>query len=165
MIIKGKVWKYGDDINTDVIYPGRYTYQLLSPEEMASHSMEDLDKDFIKKVGKGDIIVAGKNFGMGSSREQAAKCLKYSGITAIIAKSFSRIYFRNAINAGLLAITLPEHVDEIKEGDVIEINLEERKLITPKGEFEIPQFPKEVIEILNDGGLIEHTKKIIRDGG
>ncbi len=159
MIIKGKVWKYGDDVNTDVIYPGRYTYELLSQEEMASHSMEDLDKNFIKKVSKGDIIVAGKNFGMGSSREQAAKCLKYAGITAIIAKSFSRIYFRNAINAGLLAITLPDVADKIKEGDTIEINLEEKKLKSPAGEFEIPEFPPEVIAILNDGGLIEHTKK------
>ena len=100
MIIKGRAIKYGDDINTDVIIPGRYLL-LTNPEDLAAHAMEDLDQDFIKKFRKGDIIVGGKNFGCGSSREQAAMCLKYAGVGAIIAKSFARIFYRNAINQGL----------------------------------------------------------------
>ncbi len=164
MIIKGKVWKYGDDINTDVIFPGRYTYEPLTPEQMAEHAMEDLDKDFVKKINKGDIIVAGKNFGMGSSREQAATCLKYAGISAIIAKSFSRIYFRNAINAGLLAISLPEAVEKINEGDEVEINFEDKKIKTSSGEFDMPAFPETVLDILKDGGLLEHYKKVLKGG-
>ncbi|RKX53191.1 MAG: 3-isopropylmalate dehydratase, partial [Thermotoga sp.] len=98
--VKGKVWKYGDDVNTDVIFPGKYTYTISNPEEMAKHALEDLDPSFVENVKKGDIVVAGKNFGCGSSREQAATCIKYAGIGAIVAKSFSRIFFRNAINQG-----------------------------------------------------------------
>ncbi|MDH4272712.1 MAG: 3-isopropylmalate dehydratase, partial [Candidatus Aminicenantes bacterium] len=95
---KGRVWKYGDDINTDVIFPGRYTYKMMEPAEMAKHSMEDLDPEFAKNVKPGDVIIAGKNFGCGSSREQAAACLRAAGVQAVVAKSFARIYFRNAIN-------------------------------------------------------------------
>ena len=97
----GRVWKYGDDVNTDVIYPGKYTYSDLSPEEMAQHALEDLDPEFASSVEPGDIIVAGTNFGCGSSREQAVTCLKYAGVGVLIAKSFARIYFRNAVNQGL----------------------------------------------------------------
>jgi len=99
-MIKGKAFKYGDNINTDVIYPGKYVYTIMDPEEMAKHALEDLDPDFVKNVEKGDIIVAGKNFGCGSSREQAVTSLKYAGVSAIIAKSFARIYYRNCINNG-----------------------------------------------------------------
>ena len=101
---KGKVWKYGDDVNTDVIFPGKYTYTIMEPQEIAKHALEDLDPEFAQKVKPGDVIVAGKNFGCGSSREQAAACLKYAGVQAVIAKSFARIYFRNAINLGLPVI-------------------------------------------------------------
>ena len=104
--MSGKVWKYGDNINTDVIFPGKYTYQKMEPEEMAKHALEDLDPEFAKKVGQGDILVAGSNFGMGSSREQAAVAIRAAGIRVIIAKSFARIYFRNAINAGMPAINI-----------------------------------------------------------
>ncbi|MCD6455054.1 MAG: 3-isopropylmalate dehydratase small subunit [Candidatus Aminicenantes bacterium] len=160
-MIKGKVHKYGDDINTDVIFPGRYTYKNLSEEEMAQHAMEDLDPDFSKKVNKGDVIVAGKNFGMGSSREQAVLALKYAGISAIIAKSFARIYFRNAINSGLPAIELPELVDKVNNGDEIELDLEKGIIKVPAGEFKFPPFPEKVREILQAGGLIPYIKSRI----
>jgi len=159
MIIKAKVFKYGNDINTDVIYPGKYTYQMLAPEEMAKHALEDLDPNFAKNVKEGDIIVAGKNFGMGSSREQAATCLKYAGIKAVIAKSFSRIYFRNAINQGLFAITSKEAVDSIENGEEIEIDIGKGEIHTKKGIFKFPPYPEKVMEILEDGGLIEHIRK------
>ncbi len=158
---EGKVWKYGDNINTDVIFPGKYTYQKMEPEEMAKHALEDLDPGFVTKVSEGDVLVAGKNFGMGSSREQAAIAIKYAGIRVIIAKSFSRIYFRNAINAGMPAIISPEVVDIIEEGDQITIDMENGKIITPKGEFTFPPYPETVMNILNKGGLINFIKSSI----
>ena len=165
-ILKGRVFKYGDDINTDVIFPGKYTYASMEPEEMASHALEDLDPEFVNRVKKGDFIVAGKNFGMGSSREQAVKAVKYAGIDAIIAKSFSRIYFRNCINNGLLPIQLPEAVDAIEDGEEIVINLERGVLECAKGEFPLPKFPEKVMEILDAGGLVEYTrKKLCVEGG
>ena len=127
---KGQVFKYGNDINTDVIFSGKYTYTITDPQEMAQHALEDLDPDFVKKVKKGDVIVAGKNFGCGSSREQAVTCLKQVGLAAIIANSFARIYFRNCINQGLPAIVLkPEEVEQIKNGDAIEIDFTKGKVM------------------------------------
>ncbi|MGB6338204.1 MAG: 3-isopropylmalate dehydratase, partial [Candidatus Aminicenantaceae bacterium] len=114
---KGRAWKYGDDVNTDVIFPGKYTYAVMEPAEMASHALEDLDPDFAKSVQPGDVIVAGKNFGCGSSREQAATCLKYAGVQAVIAKSFARIFYRNAINQGLLVIQSVEAAESIQQGE------------------------------------------------
>ena len=104
MIIERNVWKFGDDVNTDVIYPGKYVYILQNPDEMAMHALEGLDPEFAGNVQENDIIVAGKNFGCGSSREQAAACLKYAKVGAVVARSFGRIFFRNAINAGLPVI-------------------------------------------------------------
>ncbi len=160
---KGKVWKYGDDINTDVIFPGKYTYQKMEPEEMAKHALEDLDPDFITKVSDGDILVAGKNFGMGSSREQAAVAIKYAGIRVIIAKSFSRIYFRNAINAGMPAIKSPEAVAAIENGENIVVDMKNGKIITEKGEFAFPPYPETVMEILENNGLINFIKNKIKN--
>ncbi len=157
--IKGRVWKYGDGVNTDVIYPGKYTYKNLTNEEMASHALEDLDPDFAKNVKKGDIIVAGKNFGMGSSREQAVTSLKYAGISAIIAKSFSRIYFRNAINQGIPAIESSDAVDAIENGETIEIDFKNGVIITAKGNFKFPPFPDKMLEILEAGGLVNYTRQ------
>src|SRR4030065_2428982 len=108
MIIRGRVWKYGDDVNTDVIFPGKYTYTVSDPKEMPKHALEDLDPRFAKQVQPDDIIVAGKNWGCGSSREQAVVCLEQSKVGAIIAKSFARIYYRNCINNALPALTSPE---------------------------------------------------------
>ena len=159
--IIGNVWKYGDDINTDVIFPGKYTYTITDPLEMAQIALEDLDPEFAKNVKSGDVIVAGKNFGCGSSREQAAFCLKYAGVGAVIAKSFSRLYFRNCINAGLPVITIPESPDMVEQGEQVEIDLESGELYCRAGIFSFPALPVAIIGIFQDGGLIEHTKKVL----
>ena len=156
---EGRVWKYGDDVNTDVIFPGKYTYQPLTPEEMATHALEDLDSSFAKAVKQGDVIVAGANFGCGSSREQAATCLKAAGVTAVIAKSFSRIFFRNAVNNGLPVIELREGIDEIKKDDTVGIDFENGTVTHEGNEYHFPALPKEVLAILQDGGLIPHVRK------
>jgi 3-isopropylmalate/(R)-2-methylmalate dehydratase small subunit len=156
---KGRVWKYGDNINTDVIFPGRYTYKLMEPAEMAKHSMEDLDPDFAKNIKPGDVIVAGKNFGCGSSREQAAACLKAAGIQAVVAKSFARIYFRNAINLGLAVLQCAEASESLKTGDEVEIDFAGGKIISGDRMFEFFPLPESVLGIIEAGGLIEYTKK------
>ncbi len=154
----GRVWKYGDDINTDVIFPGKYTYTISDPQEMAQHALEDLDPDFVQKVQPGDVIVAGRNFGCGSSREQAVICLKEAGVGAIVAKSFARIYFRNAINAGL-PIAACDAVEGVESGEEITIDLAAGIVVTPRGEYTFPPLPPSVMEILEDGGLIPHVQK------
>lgn len=156
---KGRVWKYGDNVNTDVIFPGKYTYSILEPEEMARHALEDLDPGFAKKVKPGDVIVAGRNFGCGSSREQAATCLKYAGVQAVVAKSFARIFFRNAINQGLPVLQSEEAVDSIEDGGEIEIDFDRGSIKTARGDFSFPAFPESVMGILEAGGLIPYTKK------
>ncbi len=156
---KGKVWKYGDNINTDVIFPGRYTYKLMPPAEMASHALEDLDPSFAKNVQPGDVIVAGKNFGCGSSREQAAACLKYAGVQAVVAKSFARIYFRNAINLGLPVLQCPEAVEALETGDEIAIDLAAGEIISGTRTFRFFPLPESVLGIVEAGGLIEYTKR------
>lgn len=159
--IKGKVWKYGDDVNTDVLFPGKYTYTITDPSEMAEHALEDLDPAFAKGVRPGDVIVAGSNFGCGSSREQAAFCIKVAGAGAIIAKSVARIYFRNCINAGLLAIVQPEAVDAVEKGEEITIDVEKGVIITASGkELPFPPLPVEVRGILESGGLVEWVKSL-----
>ena len=158
-ILTGRVWKYGDNINTDVIFPGKYTYTINDPKEMAKHAMEDEDPDFVHKVKPGDIIVAGKNFGCGSSREQAAICLKEAGIGAVIAKSFSRIYFRNCINVGLPAVTSSEAANTINAGDEVTIDFTKGKIISPTGTFDFPPLPEAILGIVAAGGLIPYTRK------
>lgn len=161
---KGRVWKYGDDINTDVIFPGRYTYKMMEPVEMAKHAMEDLDPDFAKNVKPGDVIVAGKNFGCGSSREQAAACLRASGVQAVVAKSFARIYFRNAINLGLAVLQCEEASDALKTGDEVEIDFAGGEIISGDRIFRFFPLPDSVIGIIEAGGLIEFTKKKLGSG-
>jgi 3-isopropylmalate/(R)-2-methylmalate dehydratase small subunit len=158
---KGKVWKYGDDINTDVIFPGKYTYTLMEPQEMAQHALEDLDPGFARNVSPGDVIVAGKNFGCGSSREQAASCLKFAGIQAVIARSFARIFFRNAINQGLPVIQCPEAVENIQRGEEVAIDFAQGKILAESGEYDFPRLPDSVLGIVEAGGLIEYTKQKI----
>ena len=158
---KGRVWKYGDDVNTDVIFPGKYTYQPMEPAEMAEHALEDLDPGFAEAVEPGDIIVAGKNFGCGSSREQAATCLKAAGVAAIIAPSFSRIFFRNAINSGLPVIELAEGTDAIQSGDQVGIDFTAGVVEHDGKTYSFPPLPPEVLAILEDGGLIPHVKKVL----
>lgn len=157
-IISGKAFKYGDDVNTDVIFPGKYTYTVTDPKEMAKHAFEDLDSEFTSKVEFGDIIVAGKNFGCGSSREQAATCLVECGIGAVIAKSIARIYFRNAINCGLAVVVCPEAVDAINDGDRVEVDLGTGIIRTSSGGHNFAPLPSEVQGILDAGGLIPFTK-------
>jgi 3-isopropylmalate/(R)-2-methylmalate dehydratase small subunit len=156
---KGRVWKYGDNVNTDVIFPGRYTYQLMEPAEMARHAMEDLDPEFAKNVKPGDVVVAGKNFGCGSSREQAAACLKAAGVQAVVAKSFARIYFRNAINLGLAVLQCGEASDALETGDEVEIDFAGGKIISGERIFKFFSLPESVLGIIEAGGLIEYTKK------
>jgi len=158
-IIKGRVWKYGDDINTDVIFPGKYTYSISDPHEMAKHALEDLDQRFLKEVKPNDIIVAGKNWGCGSSREQAVTCLKEIGLGAIIAKSFARIYYRNCLNAALPALICPEAVDGIKDNESIEIDLVSGIIQCGTGSFEFPPLPEQVMKIFEEGGLVAYTRK------
>lgn len=159
VVIQGKVWKYGNDVNTDVIFPGKYTYTINDSHEMAKHALEDLDPDFAGNVQENDIIVAGKNFGCGSSREQAATCLKFAKVGAVVAKSFARIFFRNAINTGLLLVKCPEAVDEIEKGEIVRIDFGKGELTSKAGVFHFIPLPEFVLEIIQDGGLIPHTKK------
>lgn len=161
-MIEGRVWKYGDDVNTDVIFPGRYL-TITDPHKMAEHALEDLDPAFRKEAREGDVIVAGRNFGCGSSREQAVTCLKHTGISAIVARSFARIFFRNAINSGLPAIVCEEASKEVEKGDMVEIDLQSgvlrvKRMSKPLKFEPLPPF---MMEILMDGGLIQHLKKKI----
>ncbi len=160
MKIRGKAWKFGNDINTDEIIPARFL-NTTDPQELGSHCMAGIDEDFVKKIKKGDIIVAGKNFGCGSSREHAPVAIKGAGISCVIAESFARIFFRNAINIGLPIIELPSASKEIEEGDVLEIDLDKGVLknVTRKKEYRISKFPGFMQEIINAGGLLEWVMK------
>ena len=158
-VTQGRVWKYGDGVNTDVIFPGKYTYTVSDPKEMAQYALEDLDPSFAKNVRPGDIIVAGTNWGNGSSREQAVTCLKQAGVGAVIAVSFARIWYRNAINNGLLALTCPTAVAALNSGDQVEIDLEAGVIKSEVGTFSFPPFVPSVQAIIADGGLIPHLKK------
>ena len=156
--LEGRVWKYGDDVNTDVIFPGKYTYTVREPAQIASHALEDLDPTFVKNVQTGDIIVGGKNWGCGSSREQAATCLAYNGVSAVVAHSFGRIFYRNALNNGVLAITCPKAADAVEAGDIMQINLVNHVIRTPQGIFDFPPLSESVLRIVEAGGLVEYVK-------
>ncbi len=156
IVIKGHVWKFGNNIDTDVIIPGKYL-RTTDMNIFASHVMEGIDPLFSQKVNKGDIIVAGKNFGCGSSREQAPLALKHVGIACIVAESFARIFFRNAINVGLPII---EARIDCKEGDLIEIDLANGIIRKDKNNYPATKLPDFLREILADGGLVEHRKKV-----
>ncbi len=159
--IEGKAWKFGDDISTDLIISGKYKFKIRDMKKLSEHAMEDADPDFADKVEKGDVIVAGENFGCGSSREQAPQVLKELGVGAIIAKFFARIFFRNAINVGIPVIESKEIPDETDEGDRLEIDLGAGKLKNiDKGKtYDIDPLPDFLIQILEDGGLVEQYKK------
>jgi len=156
--IRGRVWKYGDDVNTDVIFPGKYTYSIFDRQEMAEHALEDLDPNFVNNVRPGDIIVAGKNWGCGSSREQAVICLKEAGVGAIVARSFARIYFRNCINEGLPIVPC-DAVDSVEAGDEIIIDFGTGRVSTPGREYSFPPLAPSVMDILDDGGLVPHVRR------
>ena len=156
--ITGRVWKYGDDVNTDVIFPGKYTYSITDRKEMAKHALEDLDPTFAEQVQAGDIIVAGKNWGCGSSREQAVICLKEAGVAAIVARSFARIYFRNCINEGLPIVTC-DAADSIESGEEITIDFEAVTVATPRAEYTFPALAPSVMRILDAGGLVPYVQQ------
>ncbi len=162
--MKGKVHKYGADVNTDVIIPARYL-NLSEPAELAKHCMEDIDQDFVNKAQAGDIIMATTNFGCGSSREHAPLAIKASGISCVIAKSFARIFFRNAINIGLPLLECDEAVDKTEAGDLLEVDLSNGKIknLTNGTAFTAKPYPDFMTELISAGGLIEHTKQRLAD--
>ena len=154
---KGKVFRFGDNIDTDVIIPARYL-NSSDPKELATHCMEDIDKDFVNKVSKGDIIVANKNFGCGSSREHAPISIKAAGVSCVIAETFARIFYRNSINIGLPIIECPEAAKEINDGDEISVDFN-TGIITNKTtgkSYEGQAFPEFMQNLINAGGLINY---------
>jgi 3-isopropylmalate/(R)-2-methylmalate dehydratase small subunit len=159
IILKGRAHKYGSNINTDEIIPARYL-NTSDPKELARHCMEDLDADFMKKAQKGDFLVAENNFGCGSSREHAPIAIKEAGLSGIIAKSYARIFFRNAINIGLPILESDEAVDKIQTGDELEVDLAkgEIKNITRNEVYKAQAFPEFMQEIIRKGGLLEYIK-------
>ena len=158
-MLKGKVHKYGENVNTDAIIPARYL-NVSDPAELAEHCMEDIDKDFVNRVESGDIIMATTNFGCGSSREHAPLCIKAAGISCVIAKSFARIFFRNAINIGLPLLECGEVVDSTDAGDILEVDLADGRIknLTKGEEFTAEPYPTFMAELISAGGLIEYTK-------
>jgi 3-isopropylmalate/(R)-2-methylmalate dehydratase small subunit len=162
MRIKGKAWKYGDEIDTDVIYPGKYLISF-DPSEAATHAMEGLDPDFHKKISRGDVLFVGRNFGSGSAREQAAVALKSAGVGAVIAESFARTFYRNAINIGLPALEFRGIKDKIAEEDEVDVDLDRGilKNITKLTEYAFPPQPQFVLEMLEMGGAIPYYKSKI----
>ncbi len=155
--IKGKVWLLPDDVDTDTIIPGRYGV-LPTLKDMSKHCLEPLRPEFSTEVKEGDILVAGKNFGCGSSREQAPGCILASGVKCIIAKSFARIFYRNGINNGMFLIESPDVPEEVKEGDVIEVVLNEAVYINGK-EYAIKKMPENLLKIIQEGGLVPSYRK------
>lgn len=159
MHFQGKAHKFGSDINTDYIISGKYKFKTLNMTELASHILEDLDQDFSKKITPGDFIVAGSNFGCGSSREQAPLVVKYAGISAVLASSFARIFYRNAINTGLPVIECD--TGKIDAGDVLEVDLSTGIIANKTKDIDIliKPLPPVMVKILNDGGLAAHFRK------
>lgn len=160
MVLKGKVWKFGDDISTDHIAPGRYFHLRTNLPELAKHVLEDAREDFALKVQPGDMIVAGKNFGLGSSREHAPRIIKIAGVSVVIAKSFARIFYRNSINVGLPLVEIKE-IDEIDEGDELEVDLRAGtvKNLTKGKEYRFTPMPEFMLKIIEEGGIEEYIMK------
>ena len=159
MEYRGKAFKFGDNISTDHIAPGRLFHLRSNLEEFAKHVLEDADETFASTMEKGDFVVAGNNFGLGSSREHAPQIIKIAGVSAVLAKSFARIFYRNAINIGLLLIECD--TDKINAGDQLEVDIKKGvvKNLTQNTEITFSPLPDVMIKLLNDGGLIEHLKK------
>jgi 3-isopropylmalate/(R)-2-methylmalate dehydratase small subunit len=155
---KGTVHKYGDNIDTDVIIPARYL-NTSDPEELKLHCMEDIDAGFIKKVQSGDVIVGGRNFGCGSSREHAPIAIKAAGVSCVVAESFARIFYRNAINIGLPIIESGEAAKAIQNGDTVEIDFDKGEIKSKDKTFTVPAFPKFIQDIIAAGGLLNRMEK------
>lgn len=163
MLIRGRVWKFGDDVDTDVIIPARYLL-TIDLEELAEHLMEDIDPEFPKKVQPGDIIVAGKNFGCGSSREHAPLAMKGAGVSAVLAESYARIFFRNSINIGMPVIECPEAAQEAEDGDVLEIDTDEGEVLNTRSgkSYRSHPFPEYIQQIIDAGGLMEAVTRRVQ---
>lgn len=159
-MIEGKVFRYGDNVDTDVIIPARYL-NSSDAAELAKHCMEDIDSSFVKNVKHGDIIVADKNFGCGSSREHAPIAIKASGVECVIAKSFARIFFRNSLNIGLPILECPSAVDGIKAGDVVSVDISTGRIVnkTTGKEYQAEPFPPFMQELISSGGLAEYIRE------
>ena len=159
MDAKGRVFKYGDNVDTDDIIPARYL-NIADPKELATHAMEDIDAEFVKKMQPGDIVVATRNFGCGSSREHAPIAIKASGISLVIANSFARIFYRNSINIGLPILECPEAVKNIRAGDVVSCDLAKGEIVneTTGQKFKAEPFPEFIQNIIDKGGLIASIK-------
>ena len=159
-VLEGKVWRYGDNIDTDVIIPARYL-NTFDPKELAKHCMVDIDKDFAQKVRPGDIMVGGKNFGCGSSREHAPVAIKACGVPVIIAASFARMFYRNGINVGLPLMEIGDNVERIHAGDKLSVDLSSGKIrdITTGETFQAPPLPGFIQDIAKAGGLIQYVKE------
>lgn len=165
MKTEGRVWRFGDDVNTDLIIPGRYL-DNYEPAHLAAHAMEGVDKDFASKVRKGDVIAAGRNFGCGSSREQAVIALKHAGVQAVLAKSFARIFYRNAINLGLPVIVSPDASDVLVDGETVVLDDGIPEVVSADGSrmARLEPVPERALEILRSGGLMPHIRKQLGEG-
>jgi 3-isopropylmalate/(R)-2-methylmalate dehydratase small subunit len=160
-----KVWKYGDNINTDMLFPGKYTYTCSTPGEIMPHLLEDLDPAFADDAKAGDIIMAGSNFGCGSSREQPTVGLKALGIKAVVAKSFARIFYRSAINQGLVLVECPGAVAAYRDSDSVDVRPEEGTISVGDKQFTFPKLPPEIIAIRNAGGLLAFVREQLKERG
>ena len=154
-----RIWQYGDNINTDMLFPGKYTYTCSVAEEIIPHLLEDLDPNFAKQVQTGDIIFAGNNFGCGSSREQPVLGLKAVGISAVVAKSFARIFYRAAINQGLVLIECASAIDAYTPGDAVSLDVDNGGIMVNGTTFSFPKLPAEILAIQDAGGLLAYTRK------
>ncbi len=164
MEFAGKAHVFGRDIDTDAIIAARYL-NVSDPDELAAHCMEDIDPDFVNRIQKGDIVVAGENFGCGSSREHAPITIKATGISAVVAKSFARIFYRNSINIGLPILECPEAVDAISDGDELKIDADTGEIVdmSTGQSFKAEPFPEFINEIINEGGLVNRTRRILQE--
>ena len=164
MMLRGRAWRFGDDVNTDLIMPGKYL-ELVDPEEMAPHAMEGLDLGFAEKIEDGDIVVVGANFGCGSSREQAPLALKHAGVGGVVAESFARIFYRNAINVGLPALECPGVSEAVREGDTLEIDMTTGVISNEDtgARLGIDPMPDFMVEVLREGGLVPYMRKHIEE--
>ena len=157
------VWRFYDNVNTDQLFPGKYTYTCSTPDEIKPHLLEDLDPSFAKKVQPGDLIIGGKNFGCGSSREQPVIGLKAVGIKAVIAESFARIFYRSAINQGLILIECPDAVNAYSDKSEVKLDLDLGIISVGGKEFSFPRLPKEIIAIRDAGGLLNYTREKLKN--
>lgn len=159
MAMQGRIWKYGDNIDTDVIIPARYL-NMSTAEELAEHCMEDLDPVFAQAVQPGDVVVAGENFGCGSSREHAPLAIKGAGVSCVVARSFARIFYRNAINVGLPILESPAAAEDAESGHQLEIDLESGRIrnLTTGAVYQAEPYPSFMMEIIDAGGLVQYTR-------